>query len=694
MQQYRHNKLLGKSCLLFLFLLTALIAVAQTPENTTEEVISRIYEQMSSESEDDIDFTTLEEDLTYFAQNPVNLNNTSKEELERLQFLSDIQIENLLYYLYRNSPMQTIYELQLVEGFDMFVIRNLLPFVTVGPAVAKQEKFPAFKQILKQGKNELLWRTDRTLEQKQGYRHTDNDSLAIAANKKYLGDPFYLSLRYNFRYRDRISAGFTAEKDAGEQFLGAYHKGFDYYSAYLQINDLWHIKYLVIGNYRANFGQGLVIHPEMVYGKSGNVLNILPRNAGIRKTSSTDEYNYMRGIGATLKFGKLETSLFFSYRYLDGDSTGGAFSTIKTDGLHRTLGTLQHKNTIAFRVAGGNINYIYNHFRIGVTITDSRLSVPLIRNFQPYNRFYFSGNHQMVGGINYQLRVQKFNFFGETATASTGGIASINGTSISAASTVNLALLYRYYSPRYDVLLSNAFATGSRANNEDGLYIGAEVRPFKKWKITAYADSYRFPWMSYLINSPSTGYDILLAANFIPTQKVEMYWRLRFWEREKNLDVGTTNYFTGTYTKQSLQYFLTYSIGRHFKLKNVIELNRTQTKVGLPSYGSLFSQELTYSFAKSPLSAHLRYEFFDASNYDNRIYSYEQDILYVFSTPMLYGKGSRYYVNIQYNINKNLSLWLKVVQTCYTDTETIGTGLEQINAPHRTEIRGLLRWRF
>ena len=82
--------------------------------NTTNQIIADIYEQVSEEAETEIDFTNFYDDLMFLSDNPINLNKTNKEELEKLQFLSDSQIENILYYLYRNAPLITIYELQLI----------------------------------------------------------------------------------------------------------------------------------------------------------------------------------------------------------------------------------------------------------------------------------------------------------------------------------------------------------------------------------------------------------------------------------------------------------------------------------------------------------------------------------------------------------------------------------------------------
>ena len=66
---------------------------AQDATGNTEQIIADIYEQVSEDAEMEIDFTSLYEDLMALTENPINLNKTNKEELEKLQFLSDTQIE-------------------------------------------------------------------------------------------------------------------------------------------------------------------------------------------------------------------------------------------------------------------------------------------------------------------------------------------------------------------------------------------------------------------------------------------------------------------------------------------------------------------------------------------------------------------------------------------------------------------------
>jgi hypothetical protein len=139
---------------LLLFLMFAVNVFSQR-ELAKERIIEKIYEQLMETTDGEGDFSVLYDDLTYFAENPINLNHTSKDELEKLRLLSDMQIENLLFYIYVNERMETIYELQLVEGMDVFTIELLLPFVQVGASDAASTKY-RFKDILTYGKHQFI----------------------------------------------------------------------------------------------------------------------------------------------------------------------------------------------------------------------------------------------------------------------------------------------------------------------------------------------------------------------------------------------------------------------------------------------------------------------------------------------------------------------------------------------------------
>jgi len=681
---------------IIVLLLSSYSVSAQDATATTEQLIADIFEQYTAESEETIDYDSFFEDLMFCAQNPINLNQATREQLEKLPFLSDIQIENIISYVYKSGSMQTIYELQLVEGLDMTDIRRMLPFVNAGEAIDQSKKI-YWQDLLKYGKNELFLRLDKGLETKEGYQFLpeEDPNSAETNSKNYLGNSLYHSLRYKFHFKDRIQFGFTAEKDAGEQIWGKTHKGYDFYSAHAQLNNFGKFKTIVLGDFRANFGQGLVLHPEFGMGKSSYVLNVTPHNSGLKKFSSTDESNFFRGGGATVRLGKFDLSAFYSNKMIDGDTLNGTFGSIIKTGYHRTLAEMSKKHTVNQQIVGGNLTFTFSNFQLGFTAVHTQLDNRLEPDKTVYNYFYFSGDKQTTAGIHYRMRLKKLNIFGETAMADNGSMATINGFSFSPLSQVSLVALHRYYSPEYDTFYASSFSETSRINNESGFYLGAEVRPFRKWKLAAYADSYRFAWPKYGIDAPSIGKDYLFQADFAPKRNIAMFWRFKFEEKQTNLSTtGAVMPVVVPLQKTSLRYQLNYSYG-NFSFKNVLEGNLSRQGDASWTYGVIASQDVSYAFQTLPLKIDFRYQFFDAVDYENRFYSYEKDVLYAFSIPMYFGLGNRYYLNLKYELNRNLSLWFKIAQTVYADDrESLSSGNETIPGNRKTDMRLLLKWEF
>jgi hypothetical protein len=672
------------------------VARAQDGVALTEQTIAGIFEEYTAENGETIDYDTFFDELMDCSRNPINLNHTTQEELEKLFFLSDIQVENILAYVYLYGSLQTIYELQLIEGLDMTDIRRMIPFVTIGKGDVTHNRMYTY-DILKHGKNELYFRLDKGLETKEGYQfspeETQNDPQTNSSG--YVGNQLYSSIKYRFHYKDRIQAGITAEKDAGEQFWGPVHKGYDFYSCYAQFNHFGKFKTIVVGDYRANFGQGLVLHPEFSLGKSSFVLNVTPRSTGLQKSSSTNESAYFRGGGATFQVGNFDLSAFYSNKMIDADTVHGTFKSILKAGYHRTLDELSKKHTVNQQILGGNATFTRMNLQAGVTLVHTLFDKRLEPDRSTYNYFYLSGNQQTTGGLFYRLRWNKFNLFGETAMTGNGALATLNGCFFNPVPQVSLVILHRYYSPEYDTFYATSFSETSRLNNETGLYIGAEVRPFSKWKFAAYADSYRFPWPKYGIDAPSWGKDYMLQADFTTNKDMAMYWRFRFEEKQSNLsNSGAIMPVVVPVRKTSMRYNLTYVVG-NFSFKNILESNMFRRATAGWTYGAIASQDISIDFRKIPLKLNVRCQFFDAVNYDNRFYPYERDVLYAFSIPMYYGKGSRYYLNLRYDLNNHVSCWFKIARTVYAnDRESIGNGNETISGNSKTDMRFLFKWEF
>ncbi|MBK8413789.1 MAG: hypothetical protein IPL22_04265 [Bacteroidetes bacterium] len=67
----------------------------------------------------------------------------------------------------------------------------------------------------------------------------------------------------------KISWGFTADKDAGEQFFKGNQKrrGFDFYTAHFAIRNVGPFALIAIGDYQVGYGQGLTLSSGLSGGK-------------------------------------------------------------------------------------------------------------------------------------------------------------------------------------------------------------------------------------------------------------------------------------------------------------------------------------------------------------------------------------------------------------------------------------------
>ena len=678
---------------LFIFL-EALVqwTFAETPTTHTdiENIIQDIYYQLTEEDGEVPEWEELHTTLTHFQEHPINLNHTTKEELEQLHILSDLQIENILYYLYRHGKMHSIYELRLIEGLENYHIRNLLPFVYAGKTNPQHTRKPFhYKEVFAYGKHQVLFRLDRGAETREGYRTKPEDEDILDtenATPAYKGDPFYTSIRYNFRYKQHVHAGLRMEKDAGEQFWGTYNKGFDSYGAYVQINNVGCLRTLVVGDFKANFGQGLILNTDFRLAKSTSVLKTTSNNT-LRKSSSTDEYNFFRGIGASLQWTHWNFTSFYSYRRLDADTTDGYIHSIASTGLHRTETEYAKQHTTGVHTAGMSLHLQYTKFKVGANLLFNHFSLPFHTSPTLYNQPSLDAQTLLSGSIDYQGKVDKFFLFGETAITHQLGWATLNGLKFYPCDELGLVALHRYYSGRFDSFWGNAFGETSAMRNEQGVYIGVETTPFQFWKFTAYADVFQFPYPKYGIDQPSEGFDYMMEAVFSPTPKVSMILKSRWKQKMTNKDAITL-----PFNKAQLRYQLTCK-HNHFTFKSRLDGNLCKTGKGKNTYGYSIAQDIIYNNPDFPLSGNVRLQMFHTETYDNRIYLYENDVLYSFANPISYGTGCRYYLNLKFAFKKWFSIWFKAAQTIYADQRTnISSGYNKISGNRQTDFRLLLKF--
>ena len=280
-----------------LFVTLPLVSFSQKKELKNDVIQQRIEFIAQQYESSTIDFSNLIEILTYYFDHPLNINTASQEELESLNLLTPFQTRTLINYRIKNGDLLTIYELRNLEGFDFVTIQNLIPFIRVASS-RKPDQFN-LKRSFKFGTHEVMSLWGRVLEEQEGYTPRDSTS---SPNSRYMGDPNRLYLRYRFKHSDRLSFGFTAEKDPGEEFFkGSNPNGFDFYSAHLFASKIGIVKQLAVGDFHGQFGQGLTFWSGFSYRKTADALNVIRYARKLSPYTSRNENNFLRGAGTTIQ---------------------------------------------------------------------------------------------------------------------------------------------------------------------------------------------------------------------------------------------------------------------------------------------------------------------------------------------------------------------------------------------------------
>ena len=645
--------------IIILFLLFAVAAKAQIAIDTLSaealnELLIEQVERMAEDSDDDIDYEELLDYYIFLSDNPINLNSDDMVRLVELHLISAFQFEEVKKYRRYYGDFMFLDELEMVEGFDAQTIDIIRPLVYAGQDKSKDKI--TFRKLARYGKHQLLGRYEQI--------------------KSLLGKQ--------------------------------YRRGFDFIGFHLYAKDLGIVKAAVLGDYQLSFGQGLTLWSGMTFGKAGAGSSVMKQARGIAPKASASEYGFMRGAAVTLGKGPFSGTVFYSHRWVDAnvsvadslDNEAEFVSSLQETGYHRTIGELLDRHAIRQQVVGGHLTYAIAHFEVGYTAYHTWLNVPLELRPSHYNQFYFQGKSLTNQGIDVKYVKGKYAVFGEMAmslnfdstnliqTQRPWALAGLVGLTVKPAGYLNFTVMYRDYGRAYQNLLSNAFGEGSRNQGQRGVYLGVEVAPAPYWTILAYADQFQFTWLTSQVNAPSRGHDYYLRVSHSFNRRTSAYLQFRSKTKMKNSTDGEVfSHYPIFYTKNTVRFNITYELGWDIHCANKAEYAHYRNEDGSNEHGYFLCQDIAYKPENLPFSLTFRYALFDAKDYNARVYAYENDVLYSFSIPAMYGKGMRFYLLGKVKLFNSLTLYARIGRTIYSDRNTVGTGLSQIEGNHKTDLK-------
>lgn len=615
--------------------------------------------------------------LTELADSPIDINNATREDLERLPFLSDIQIEDIMAYLYQYGSMKSEGELAMIVSLDPLRRKLLTRFIFFGEK-NEDRKFPKLSDISKYGKHDILASIKVPFYERKGDKNG------------YLGYQYKHSIRYTFSYSDYVKIGLTGAQDAGEPFFaGRNSMGYDHYSFYLSLRKMGRIKSLVVGRYKVKMGMGLVINNNIGLGKLTSLSSLGRQSNYIGGYSSRSDANYLQGAAITVSLpANMELTAFASYREIDAtlNKDDGSIATILNTGYHRTPTEMEKKNNSSQSLAGGNLSFDKNGFHAGVTALYTHLNRNIDPGEQLYRRYYAKGQDYWNISVDYGFNKGRFSFAGETATGDCNAIATINKLGFRASGSLSLMAVYRRYSYKYYSLFSESFSEGGYVQNESGIYLGAEWHPSSYLSMSAYSDYSHFPWAKYLIDFSSRAWDNLVSASY-SRGNITLGLRYRLKMKEKNND--EKNGLTDDITHKA-RLFVEYKT-ETWKLKTQADFTSDHYKEN--SNGWMITQSASWT-PNRKLSFSASAGYFNTDDYNSRICFYEKGLLYSFNYPSLYGEGVRYSLWTRLTLSSRIWITAKLATTDYFDRDHISSGLQQIDHSSMTDLELQMRVRI
>ena len=655
---------------------------------------SGLVDEIFATQDIDVSYQDLYENYLQLISNPLDLNSVTDEQLRSLYILKQDQINSLLSYRQQVGPFISVYELQSL--FDRDTFHKIIPFVIV-PDVTQSFNKNIFNRIASEPNNYLLLRWGRTAEQQRGY------SEKSASSSRYLGSPDNFYSRFRTSRAGDFSVGFTLKKDAGEKMEwnpAKKYYGFDYTSFHFQTINKGQLKNLILGDYQAQFGQGVALGSYFGVGKNGEaVTTVRKANLGFLPYTSIYEAGYFRGAAASYALGKNFTlHSMASSRGRDGNlqqdtlsSTSDYLSSFSYTGLHRTTSELANRNSLTETNLAGVFQFKNQSLDAGLIFNRTQFSNSLQRNPSIYNQFAFNGNANTNAGAFLNYSLNNFSFFSEFTQTINNGRAVVAGVLGSLTPQLDVSIVYRRFDKNFCSFYSNAIAENSIPQNESGMYWGWKYSFNKKYSIAGYVDLFSFPWLKYRSYAPSDGSEWLVRFNYRPSKTVYIFLQARQESKQRNTGANSNLYLTANGVKQSYWINCDYSASSRLSFRIRAQFSSYSIN-GKTTYGNVFLQDVTYELGRFSITG--RYALFDTDDYDNRLYVYERDAWLAFSFPAYYGKGIRQYLLLQYRVSKQIDIWLRWGHTQYSNNNIIGSGGDAITGDTRNDVKFQARIKF
>lgn len=613
-------------------------------------------------------------DLSELSQRQhINLNTATASELSTLHMLNQTAIAALLQHIRLYGPLQSVYEMQTIEGFDIDLIKSLIPYTTIETPLKLR-----FMQA--KARHQLMLRSAFRSENSPEYDKTNPDA--------YMGSPVKWGLRYQANVDEYLSFGLLCEKDAGES-----HKT-RYISACLGVANMGRLKRALLGDQQIHFGQGLLIGSGLRTGKSSMVMQILKTRNGAKPHTSFNESGYISGISTNLSVNRLlDLNIFAGQRRLDArtdtDSNGlSSYFGLSGSGYYRTAAELARRHTLSQNLCGATLHFRSRSLELGAGAVCSQTRLSTARGVPSLA----AANTIGKGAIDWKWQTGNLLWFGETVFSDKQLPSLVTGCLIAAGRHSDVSILLRRYDTGYISDLSNAFGESGKNRDETGLFCGMQMHLPWKLQLNLYNDLSRFKQFRYRVN----------AASFVSEQFAELQYRdkrpiqIKLQYRQISSQVNQSGTFhmkpLQAHIKQTVRLQIEYRSGP-FRLRNRFEQTFYRVQNNGLKTGMLMYQDMECKIS-GRIRLNARLSVFDAEDHLSRSFAFENDLPGTYSISAYSGKGMRYYLLMQIQMTKDLKIWFRFARSSFETAQDKVLSPGADSGSQQTDLNMQVQWKL
>lgn len=635
----------------------------------SQDIDLELLLEAESESQEQVELLEILYDLK---EHPLDLNTASLEDLQTIPWITNRIARAIIKYRQSRNGFRTVNELLKLKEMDEKTYSIVQIFFTIG-----WQKSIALN---------LRQRVYRQNELPQGFQ-----------KNIYIGGPEKYYTRLKGQVGNGLFFGFITEKDPGESRFN------DHFLANVkavvpQIKSTVHF-----GNYIYEAGQGLVFWGPYRFTKGVAPVHAFKQTPrGLVSFTSASEFGAMNGAAITTAINPIRLTVLYSDSKIDASAENDSISSIVTSGLHRTDAELNKENNLSEKIFGFAGAVESDVGRIELLFQSTHYNKPFIEKSGFESESNFSGTSNFISGINFNYYFNNINLSGEFARSQNGAYSFITNGIINF-DRFDLVLSARRFSPEFQNFRSLAFGNTDGSRNEDGLYLGVNIKVLPQLSFSFYFDSYQHPWPKYLYPFPSEGRDQMFYFYYKPHSKFQLQTRLKIKTVDKQSLVldrfeSIDKLLSGNKYNARIQLDYITNNGNSFRSRieyNFVDWNKRNLNFQAlqDTAGFLLYNQISTNIGER-INVKSRLCFFNAPSYDVRFYVFENDVPGIMKLKMLQHNGKRFFLLFQYKVSKMFDLYAKFEQTYYENRDTIGSGYNLIFDNTENAVSLQLEWRY